>query len=69
MSVNLNRKAIYAEINPSEMDEELLPQVANDLDMDLNMGGELEPPDAMVVGHPEPGVPSREKVCGINVVQ
>ena len=51
------------------MDDDPLPQVTNDPDMDLNMGDDLEHPDPVTVGHPEPIMSSGEKVRGINLVQ
>jgi len=51
------------------MGEDPLPQVTNDPDMDMNMGGDLEHPDPVLVEHPEPEVLSREKVRGINAVK
>ena len=51
------------------MGEDPLPQVTDDPAMDMNMGGDLEHPDPVLVGHQEPEVLPREQVRGINVVQ
>jgi hypothetical protein len=49
------------------MDEDLLlTQIANGPDMDLNIGGDLQYADSVVVGPPEPRGSSRERVSGMS---
>ena len=47
------------------MDEGPLPQATNGPDMDLDMFDVMQYADPAVVGSPEPGAPSPEKVSGI----
>jgi len=66
-SVMLARVASQAERDHSGIGEALLTQATNGLDADLDMCGDLQYADPVVVGLPELSAPSREKVSKIVV--
>lgn len=57
---------ILAERNLNRMDEGLLTQVTNDPHMNPEMGDDPQHPEPTVAVHPEPSIPSRERVSGMN---
>lgn len=62
------REVTLAERSLNRMDENLLTRVADDPDMNLDIGDRLQHTDSVISGHPGPIIPSRERVSGMNTL-
>lgn len=62
----LRREVTSAEWNLNRMGGDLLTQATNGLDTNLGMGEDLRHANSIFAERPEPSIPPRERVSGIN---